>query len=53
MVTGGAAVALPVMLADLERLVRCESFSACLPAVARSAEVVGALGARVLGWHRS
>jgi glutamate carboxypeptidase len=29
--------------------VRCESFSADLPALARSAEVVGALGARLLG----
>ncbi|WP_093775746.1 M20 family metallopeptidase [Streptomyces sp. yr375] len=37
------------MLADLEELVRCESFSADHAAVARSAEVVGALGARLLG----
>ncbi|MFF3503775.1 M20/M25/M40 family metallo-hydrolase [Streptomyces sp. NPDC003247] len=37
------------MLADLEELVRCESFSADHTAVARSAEVVGALGARLLG----
>ncbi|MET9505544.1 M20 family metallopeptidase [Streptomyces sp. NPDC006259] len=37
------------MLADLEGLVRCESFSADHGAVARSAEVVGALGARLLG----
>ncbi|MER7726646.1 M20 family metallopeptidase [Streptomyces sp. NPDC096323] len=37
------------MLSDLEELVRCESFSADLGAVARSAEVVGALGERLLG----
>ncbi|MDX3497569.1 M20 family metallopeptidase [Streptomyces turgidiscabies] len=37
------------MLADLEELVLCESFSADHAAVARSAEVVGALGARLLG----
>ncbi|WP_330293856.1 M20 family metallopeptidase [Streptomyces sp. NBC_00576] len=37
------------MLADLEQLVVCESFSADHAAVARSAEVVGALGARLLG----
>ncbi|WP_327238459.1 M20 family metallopeptidase [Streptomyces sp. NBC_01317] len=37
------------MLADLEELVRCESFSADHAAVARSAEVVGALGRRLLG----
>ncbi|WP_307710220.1 M20 family metallopeptidase [Streptomyces sp. V1I6] len=37
------------MLADLEELVVCESFSADHEALARSAEVVGALGARVLG----
>ncbi|MCX4679497.1 M20 family metallopeptidase [Streptomyces sp. NBC_01433] len=37
------------MLADLKELVLCESFSADLGAVARSAEVVGALGARLLG----
>lgn len=49
MVTGEADIALPVMLADLERLVSCESFSASLPAVARSALVVGALGERALG----
>jgi glutamate carboxypeptidase len=45
----GAALALPAMLADLEELVLCESFSADHTAVARSAEVVGALGARLLG----
>ncbi|MEV7405783.1 M20 family metallopeptidase [Streptomyces sp. NPDC091267] len=37
------------MLADLEDFVLCESFSADHAAVARSAEVVGALGARLLG----
>lgn len=40
---------LPTMLADLEELVLCESFSADHDAVARSAEAVGALGARLLG----
>ncbi|WUS12331.1 M20 family metallopeptidase [Streptomyces sp. NBC_01260] len=47
--TRGAALVLPAMLADLEDLVLCESFSADHAAVARSAEVVGALGARLLG----
>ncbi|MFE4294240.1 M20 family metallopeptidase [Streptomyces sp. NPDC056647] len=47
--TRGAAVVLPAMLADLAELVRCESFSADHAAVARSAEVVGALGRRLLG----
>ncbi|KOU73323.1 glutamate carboxypeptidase [Streptomyces sp. MMG1533] len=37
------------MLADLEELVLCESFSADHASVARSAEVVGALGTRLLG----
>ncbi|QDY81222.1 M20 family metallopeptidase [Streptomyces qinzhouensis] len=37
------------MLADLEELVRCESFSADHTALARSAETVGALGARLTG----
>ncbi|WP_159039192.1 M20/M25/M40 family metallo-hydrolase, partial [Streptomyces luridiscabiei] len=37
------------MLADLEALVRCESYSADHAALARSAEAVGALGARLLG----
>ncbi|MFI9587535.1 M20 family metallopeptidase [Streptomyces sp. NPDC052236] len=37
------------MLADLKELVLCEAFSADHAAVARSAEVVGALGARLLG----
>lgn len=45
----GAAILLPAMLADLAELVRCESFSADHAAVARSAEVVGALGTRLLG----
>ncbi|MFC4586876.1 M20/M25/M40 family metallo-hydrolase [Sphaerisporangium corydalis] len=40
---------LPAMLDDLEELVLCESFSADLDAVAASAEVVAALGARHLG----
>lgn len=48
-VTGKYDLALPAMLADLEELVVCESYSADLGAVARSAEVVGALGARLLG----
>ncbi|MFF1296900.1 MULTISPECIES: M20 family metallopeptidase [unclassified Streptomyces] len=47
--TRGASLTLPAMLADLEDLVLCESFSADHAAVARSAEVVGALGARLLG----
>ncbi len=47
--TAGAAIALPAMLADLEELVVCESFSADHAALARSAVVVGALGARLLG----
>ncbi|MGW4795124.1 M20 family metallopeptidase [Nonomuraea sp. NPDC004297] len=37
------------MLEDLEELVLCESFSSDLAAVARSAEVVAAMGARHLG----
>ncbi|MFF3484485.1 M20 family metallopeptidase [Streptomyces sp. NPDC002701] len=37
------------MLADLEELVLCESFSADHAAVARSAEVVRAVGTRLLG----
>lgn len=45
----GEASALPAMLADLEALVRCESYSADHAALARSAEAVGALGARLLG----
>lgn len=45
----GEASALPAMLADLEALVRCESYSADHAALARSAEAVGALGTRLLG----
>lgn len=45
----GTALSFPAMLADLENLVLCESFSADHAAVARSAEVVGALGTRLLG----
>ncbi|MFE4668810.1 M20/M25/M40 family metallo-hydrolase [Streptomyces sp. NPDC056716] len=37
------------MLADLEQLVRCESYSADLEAVARSAVVVAEVGSRLLG----
>ncbi|WP_328752882.1 M20/M25/M40 family metallo-hydrolase [Streptomyces sp. NBC_00285] len=37
------------MLADLEELVTCESFSTDHASVTRSAEVVGALGKRLLG----
>lgn len=40
---------LDVVLADIETLVSCESPSADLSAVARSAEVVAALGERLLG----
>ncbi|MEU5696192.1 M20 family metallopeptidase [Actinosynnema sp. NPDC020468] len=40
---------LPALLADIESLVRCESPSTDHEAVARSAEVVAALGARLLG----
>ncbi|GAA3289733.1 hypothetical protein GCM10020295_02300 [Streptomyces cinereospinus] len=48
-VTRGTTLSLPTMLADLEELVLCESYSADHAAVARSAEAVGALGARLLG----
>ncbi|MFI6322095.1 M20/M25/M40 family metallo-hydrolase [Nonomuraea sp. NPDC050556] len=37
------------MIDDIEELVVCESFSADLEAVARSAKVVAAMGARLLG----
>ncbi len=47
--TGEGVLSLPAMLTDLEELVRCESFSSDMVAVARSAKVVGALGARLLG----
>ncbi|QKG27049.1 M20 family metallopeptidase [Actinomadura verrucosospora] len=40
---------LGAMLADLEELVTCESFSADRPALARSARTVAAQGARLLG----
>jgi glutamate carboxypeptidase len=41
--------ALPAMLTDLETLVTCESPSADLAAVARSAEVVARVGTKLLG----
>lgn len=41
--------ALPAMLADIEALVTCESPSADLPAVARSADLVARLGTERLG----
>lgn len=44
-----ARARLPELIADLERLVRCESPSADLAAVARSAEVVAEIGERRLG----
>lgn len=40
---------LPAMLADIEELVSCESPSADLDAVARSADVVARVGERLLG----
>ena len=40
---------LPRILADIEELVRCESPSADLAAVAASADVVARVGARLLG----
>jgi len=40
---------LPELIDDLERLVRCESPSADLPAVARSADAVAAVGEQRLG----
>jgi glutamate carboxypeptidase len=48
-VTRDKALDLPTMLTDLEELVVCESFSADHAAVARSAEVVGTIGKRLLG----
>lgn len=48
-VTAGITLRLPAMLADLEQLVVCESFSADHAALARSAQVVGALGTELLG----
>lgn len=44
-----AAAALPAMLSDLEALVRCESPSADLGAIAASAEVVARVGSARLG----
>lgn len=46
---GRPAPSLSAMLADLEELVVCESFSSDLDAVARSADVVAAQGAHLLG----
>ena len=40
---------LPAILADTEELVKCESPSADLEAVARSADIVADVGARHLG----
>ena len=40
---------LPAILADTEELVKCESPSADLEAVARSADIVAVVGARHLG----
>lgn len=45
----GLAAALPAILHDIGRLVRCESPSTDLDAVARSAHVVGRVGERWLG----
>ncbi len=45
-----ADAALPEMLDDLEHLIRCESPSADLTAVARSADLVSAIGQRRLGF---
>jgi glutamate carboxypeptidase len=45
----GMRALLPEMLADIETLVTCESPSADLAAVARSADLVAQLGARRLG----
>lgn len=44
-----APVGLDVLLADLEELVSCESPSTDLAAVSRSADVVAAMGERLLG----
>ena len=40
---------LPAILADIETLVRCESPSSVLDAVARSADLVAAVGQQHLG----
>jgi glutamate carboxypeptidase len=45
----GMRGALPAMLTDIGAMVRCESPSADLAAVARSAEVVAEVGTRLLG----
>jgi len=45
-----AAVDLPALLADLESLVRCESPSADLAAVSRSADLVARIGTERLGF---
>lgn len=45
----GEVVGIDRLIADVEELIRCESPSGDLDAVARSAEVVAALGERVLG----
>jgi len=42
---------LPDMLADLEHVIRCESPSSDLVAIARSAELIAAIGARRLGFE--
>lgn len=47
--TETTAGALPAMLADVKRLVRCESPSADLEAVARSADLVAEIGAHRMG----
>ncbi|MFB4285408.1 MULTISPECIES: M20 family metallopeptidase [unclassified Nonomuraea] len=47
--TGTTSPGTAGMLADLEELVLCESFSSDLEAVARSAKVVAAMGTRHLG----
>ncbi len=46
-----AAPGLPQLLADLERLVRCESPSADLSAVRRSADLIAEIGAARLGFR--
>lgn len=49
MSVAGMEARLPRMLADLERLVRCESPSSDLAALARSADVVAETGTALLG----
>ncbi len=48
-----AAADLAVVLADIDTLLACESPSDDRAAVARSADVVAALGERLLGSHPS